>query len=520
MSVDRDDLTILFERYGPGYRWLATVAVMTGTITVVLASTIVNVALPDIMGSFGIGLDKAQWLSTAFLAAMTAGMLLTSWFTDNFGVRPTFTWALAVFAASSFLGGIAPNEDVLILARVGQGTTAGIVQPLAMLMIYQVFPLEWRARATGIYGIGVILAPVVGPTVGGWLTDNVNWRYVFFMSLPGSILAIFLGLIFLPGRLPNTRPRRFDWWGLALLLFFLGTILTALANGQREGWNSGFVLRLFALAAASVLAFVLWQLRCPTPLMRMEVFANLRFSAGALVAFIFGAGIFGTLYLIPLFVQSVLGYTATRAGELLMPSGLVMGIAFPIAGRLGDMISPRIPIVCGLVVFGFSNILFYWADADTGFWAIAFWIILGRIGLSFIMPSLNAGALSRLPPELLGQGTGSINFVRQLGGALGVGMLSAYVDRRYAFHADAFASTQNAGNGSLAALRTQIEALLGRSGLPDTQLAGGTFDYVGKVIAAQANAASFNDGFAIAGLVFALAILPALIMRGLPHRRP
>ncbi|HMM72338.1 MAG TPA: MFS transporter, partial [Rhodocyclaceae bacterium] len=243
-------------------------------------------------------------------------------------------------------------------------------------------------------------------------------------------------------------------------------------------------------------------------------------SAGALVAFIFGAGIFGTLYLIPLFVQSVLGYTATRAGELLMPSGLVMGIAFPIAGRLGDMISPRIPIVCGLVVFGFSNILFYWADADTGFWTIAFWIILGRIGLSFIMPSLNAGALSRLPPELLGQGTGSINFVRQLGGALGVGMLSAYVDRRYAFHADAFASTQNAGNGSLAALRTQIEALLGRSGLPDTQLAGGTFDYVGKVIAAQANAASFNDGFAIAGLVFALAILPALIMRGLPHRRP
>ena len=425
-----------------------------------------------------------------------------------------------MFAASSFLGGIAPNEDVLILARIGQGTTAGIVQPLAMLMIYQVFPLEWRARATGIYGIGVILAPVVGPTVGGWLTDNVNWRYVFFMSLPGSILAIFLGLIFLPGRLPHTRPRRFDWWGLALLLFFLGTILTALANGQREGWNSGFVLRLFALAAASVLAFVLWQLRCPTPLMRMEVFANLRFSAGALVAFIFGAGIFGTLYLIPLFVQSVLGYTATRAGELLMPSGLVMGIAFPIAGRLGDMISPRIPIVCGLVVFGFSNILFYWADADTGFWTIAFWIILGRIGLSFIMPSLNAGALSRLPPELLGQGTGSINFVRQLGGALGVGMLSAYVDRRYAFHADAFASTQNAGNGSLAALRTQIEALLGRSGLPDTQLAGGTFDYVGKVIAAQANAASFNDGFAIAGLVFALAILPALIMRGLPHRRP
>lgn len=508
-----DPLAPYFERYGPTYRWLVIVTTMMATITVVLSSTVANVALPDIMGVFGIGQDKAQWMSTGFLAAMTGSMLLNAWLNETIGLRATFMGSLTLFAAASVVGGLAPNENVLTFARVAQGIAAGILQPLAMIMIFRVFPSNERGRAMGIYGIGVVLAPAVGPAVGGWLIDHFDWRWVFFMGLPTSIAGILLGSVFLPGRQGNEKPRRFDFFGLLLLALFLVTSLYTVANGQRVGWDSDFIVGLSWCGVLLLFAFVAWELKTPQPLVNLQVFGISRYAAAAVVALIFGAGIYGSSYLIPLFVQTVQGYTPTRAGELMILGGLVLGLVFPIAGRLTDRLPAYTMIAAGLFIFGLSSLLLYDVAVDTGFWRVALLTTLGRVGLGVMMPALNAGALSVLPPEMLVQGTGTINFVRQLGGAFGVSLLAAATEMRFAFHADALTATQTAGNGSTMELINRVGGLDGVWGVPTTQTLAGALNHLGQMLSAQAQSLAYGDGFALVGMVFWVGILPALWMR-------
>lgn len=281
-SVGTEDLV---ERYGAAYKWFATGTVMLGTIAMVLSATIVNVALPDIMGEFGMGQDKAQWLSTAFLAAMTATMLVTAWAIGRFGTRTTYVAALVLFIVSSFAGGLSPNDDVLILARTVQGAAAGLVQPLAMVVIFRAFPPAARGTAMGIYGVGVILAPALGPTLGGMLIDNYSWRDVFFLGPPFCFAGILLAPIFLDSR-PAGRAAGFDIVGFAFLSVAIAALLTALANGQRHGWESGFVGGGFALTLFGTIGFVWHENRTRTPILSLGVYLNPRFAAASAVAFI------------------------------------------------------------------------------------------------------------------------------------------------------------------------------------------------------------------------------------------
>lgn len=508
-----DSVEALFARHGPAYRWWATLTVMTAIIATVLSSTIVNVALPAMMGAFGMGQDKAQLLSAGFLAAMTGTMLLTAWMVDTFGQRMTFLMTLLAFVAGSILGGLAPSEGVLIVARVLQGGAAGLLQPLAMQVIFVVFPPDKRGSAMGIYGIGVVLAPALGPVIGGLMVDSFSWRYVFFMPLPFCAAGLLLGTLLLPGRAGPGPARRFDWIGLALLAVFLWTLLDGLSHGQRNGWASHSILTSFVVAAVSGAAFLAWELHTPSPMLELQLFARRSFAGAAIVSFIFGAGIFGSTYLIPLFVQTVQGYTPTRAGLLLMPSGLVMGVMFPIAGRLID----RAPayattIMVGLVIFAVSSFLMAGADTHTSFWQFAWWTVLGRIGLSFIMPSLSAGALKALPLELVGQGSGVLNFTRQLGGALGVNLLSIALERRMMLHIDAYTATQDAANSTTAELMRGVTGLLAQSDATSALWQAGAANYLGRVIAAQGAVVAYRDGFFLVGLIFVVALLPALLM--------
>lgn len=308
-----DSIEGLFARFGPSYRWLVTATVMMGTIATILTATIVNVALPDIMGAFGMGQDKAQLLSTGFLAAMTGTMLLNAWMVDTLGQRATFMLAITIFIAASIMGGLAPAEGVLILARVLQGGAAGILQPLAMQTIFQVFPPEKRGSAMGIYGIGVVLAPALGPTLGGIMVDSFSWRYVFFMAVPFCFIGLFMAAILMPGRATSGPPRKFDWIGFGLMTVFLVTLLNGLSNGQRDGWISDPILRDFAIALVAGIGFIVWELRTSAPMLNLKLFTNRVYAGASVVAFIFGAGIFGSTFLIPLFVQTIQGYTPTRS---------------------------------------------------------------------------------------------------------------------------------------------------------------------------------------------------------------
>ena len=508
-----DSVEALFARFGPGYRWLVTVTAMMGTISTVLSSTIVNVVLPDIMGALGMGQDKIQLLSTGFLAAMTGTMLLNARMVDSFGQRTTFMASVSVFVVGSLMGGLAPSEGVMILARVLQGGAAGILQPLAMQVIFQVFPPDRRGTAMGIYGIGVVLAPAIGPTLGGLLAEDYSWRYVFYLTLPTCAIGMFAATIFLPGRARSGPRNRFDWIGFALMTVFLVALLDGLSNGQRYGWWSNGIVVNFAVAIVAAAAFIYWELHAAAPMLNLKLFSIRVFGSASVVAFIFGAGIFGTTYLVPLFVESIQGYTATRSGLLLMPAGLVLGVVFPLAGRVSDRTPPHLTIIFGLAVFALSSYLMAAADTDTSFWLFAWWIIVGRIGLGFVMPSLNAGALSCLPMAWVAQGSGAVNFVRQLGGAFGVNLLSVFLERRSQLYAQTFTASQDAANAATAELLRGMGELYVQAGVPEALRQGGALDYLGRMIAAQSSMMSFRDAFLAVAVMFLIATLPAYLMR-------
>ena len=503
---------VLSARYGPVYRWLVTITGMIGVVSMVLAMTTVNVAVPDVMGAFGIGQDQAQWMSSAYMATMTAGMLMNAWVTGVLGERRTFVGALFFFSLGALMGGAAPTEDGLILARVLQGFSAGIAQPLVMATIFTVFPPERRGSAMGVFGLGVVFAPAIGPTLGGLMIEYFSWRYVFFISLPFCAIAAVMGLMFMPTRSIPQRIPPFDWLGFGLLCAALFGLMTGIADGQREGWASDAIVFRLALGTLASVGFVVWELHTPRAMLDVRIFANLEFSASALIALIFGAGMMSSTYIIPVFVQTCIGFTPLLAGLMMMPAGIMLAFIFPLAGRLADAIPGSTMIIVGLLLFALG---FWWmigADVDTTFWTLVGMIMVSRLGLGLINPSLNASSLRALPADKVRQGAGVANFMRQLGGAFGINLMVAFFEVRTRFHADAFTSTQDWGNRSTERLLEQVEKLMQRSGLPFQQQKAGALDYLGTMVQAKAEMLAFSDTFIIVGVVALLALIPAAML--------
>lgn len=422
------DIAGLERRFGMHWRWLAVATVMLGTMATVLSATIINVALPDIMGYFRVGQGQAHWLATGFLAAVTATMLSSGWLLDHWGVRRTLAAAMLLFCSASIFGALAPNLPSLIAARVFQGIAAGFLQPLAMYVIFRIFPREERGRAMGIYGVGVILAPALGPVFGGFMVDQLDWRFVMLAPAPLTLMGLAMALRYLPDADPGQPRYRFDVLGLTLLALFLLLTLDAL-NRIQHGLDHVFLLVLETVGSVlAFVGFVMHQRRSSTPLLNLELLRQPIFRQASWGAMILGISLYGTTYLIPLFVQTALDYSATEAGLLLLPAGIAMGILFPIAGRMADSMAGRPLIMGGLTVFALAAILFALSGINASFLALASYTLLGRAGLSFMMPALSTTALNPLSPELLGQGSGTINFSRQLGGAIGVNLLAILIE--------------------------------------------------------------------------------------------
>jgi MFS transporter, DHA2 family, multidrug resistance protein len=403
---------------------------MVGTISTILAATIVNVAFPALIREFHVGHDSLQWVATGFLAATTTTMLATSWLVDSFGQRDTFVATMAVFLVASLLGAVSWSTESLVVARVLQGAAAGVMQPLAMIAVFEVFPLEQRGRAMGVFGFGVVLAPAVGPALGGLLTQAFGWRAIFLLSVPFCVAALPLGWRWLSPVKASGPRQRFDGVGAILLAAALVAVLNLPVVGHRRGWLSALALGNALTALALTAGFVASQFRAPAPLLPVRLLASPGFRAALLVAVAYGLGLFGTTYLVPVFVQDVAGYGPARAGNLLLAPGFALAVAIALAGRLTDRAPPRHVIAGGLACFALSSLLLAFATGATTFWLLALWLTIGRVGLGFIIPALNVGAVESLPPQYLGQASAAVNFARQLGGAIGVNLLAVLLEWR------------------------------------------------------------------------------------------
>ncbi|MEA2816947.1 MAG: transporter, family, multidrug resistance protein, partial [Rhodospirillaceae bacterium] len=385
-------------------------------------------------------------------------------------------------------------------------------QPLVMATIFTVFPAERRGMAMGVFGLGVVFAPAIGPTLGGLMIEYFSWRYVFFISLPFCLIAAVMGLMFMPTRAIPRRIPPFDWLGFALLCAGLFGLMTGIADGQREGWASDVIVLRLVIGAVAGVAFVLWELHTPRALLDVRIFANLEFSAAALIAFIFGAGLMGSTYIMPVFVQTIIGFTPLLAGLMMMPSGIMLAFIFPLAGRLADAMPGSTMIIFGLLLFSAGFALMAAADIDTTFWTLVGMVMVSRLGLGFINPSLNSSSLKALPADKVRQGAGVANFMRQLGGAFGINLMVAFFEVRTRFHADALTATQDWGNRTTDRLLKLVEQLMQRSGLPYQQQKAGAYEYLSGILHAQAQMMAFSDTFIVVGVVALLALIPAAML--------
>ena len=501
-----------FDRFGPSYRWLVTFAGLTGAIAMILSATIVNVAVPSIMGAFGVGQDVAQWAATAFLATMVASQLLNSWFVQALGQRMAYGITLGIFVAGAFISAFSTSIDVLIVGRIMQGFSAGIIQPLVLAVMVSVFPRNKRGFAVSVYGLGVTMAPSFGPLVGGITIDLLTWRHAFLMPLPLVLFAFVGGMIFMPRKSSWAPLPRFDWTGFILICISLVCIMSAIGNGHRWGWGSD--KNMFA-AAAGVIAFALFivvQLRSRSPILDPKLFLDPRFAAAMAIAFAFGAGNFATNYAIPVFVQTIQNYTPTRAGVVLVPAGLFLVSLIPLSGRLADSVPPHIPISMGCVVFAVATYLMSYSDVNTAFWTMAGLTVMSRAAIGLVMPNLGGAAMRSITAEKLNAAAGVYNFIRQAGGAFGVNTTAALIEYRSAVHADWLTTTQTSGNEFTIEMLDSVRRLLRDGGLPETAQEWGALDYLGQTIYAQARTFGFQDTFLIVSVAFIIALVPAFML--------
>ena len=428
MALTREQLQA---RYGERHKWLVLVTVMIGSMAAIMSSTIVNVAVPDLSRHFTLGQERAQWVSTSFMLAMTLSMLTTPWLLLRFGLLRTYAGAMLLLLAGGVFGGISVNYAMLIAMRVAEGLACGVVQPIPAIIILRSFAKEEQGRAMGLFGFGVVLAPAIGPSIGGFLVEQFGWRSIFFIMVPFCLTVLAMANRYLPLGGSGGDGKPLDWRGLLLAAVAIICLLNGLVEVRQQG---ALALVLLALGVAGLAGFIAYQLRTANPLMNMTLFRYPQFAMGALVAFIYGMGLFGSTYLLPVYMQIGLHYQPSQAGLVLLPAGAVLAVTIWLGGRLVDRYRPHVMVAVGVSLLALSVALMAMVQADTSYVVLMLWAIIGRIGLGLVLPALSLGAMRGVDYNLIAQGSSTINFLRQLGGAIGVSLVGIVLEWRLALY--------------------------------------------------------------------------------------
>ncbi len=417
--------------------WLVTVSVMLPTFMEVLDTAIASVALPYIAGSLSASNSEATWVLTSYLVANAVILPASNWFARRWGRKRFLLICVTIFTVASFFCGAAPSLGVILLARVLQGAGGGALQPLSQSILLESFPVQKRSMSMAAYGLGIVLAPVIGPTLGGWLTDTFSWRYAFYINIPVGILAFILisRYVFDPPYIKNAKVGPFDNIGFGLLMVWTGSLQIVLDKGQEDDWFGAAWVRW--AVAALVIALVLWIWHSwthPKGLVDLHVLKDRNFRTGCFLVAMLGMCIYITIAILPLYYQEVLGYTAFTAGLVVGPRGIGSFIGSPIIGILGSRIDNRKLLSAGFLGFGLCSLIFGTVNLDIGPYTLLIPIMLTGFALSFVFVPMSTMMMATIPNKEMGNATGLGNMLRNIGGSIGISMATTALIRRAALH--------------------------------------------------------------------------------------
>lgn len=494
-------------------KWLISITVMLPTLIEIIDTSVVNVSLDHIRGSLSAGIDESTWTITAYLVSNAIIIPLSGWLSRFFGRKRYLIFSIALFSLSSFLCGSAWSLKALIMFRILQGIGGGALQPISQSILLETFPTRQHGMAMAIFGMGIMFGPIIGPLIGGWITDNWSWHWIFFINVPIGIISILMTIFIITDPPYMTKFRmKIDYWGLVFLSVGLGCLQIVLDKGHREDWfSSNFIIWLSFISVISLFLFVIVELFAKHPIVNLRAFKNISFATGNIVMFFAFFNLFGSIVLLPIYLQTLMGYTSFLAGFVLGPGGIATMIALPIAGRLVTKVNPKVLLSSGIILCAYATFLMskfnLFADFNTVIWPR---IVLG-IGMGFLFIPLTTLTFSTIKKETMANATSIFNLLRNLGGSFGVAFVTTIISRRAQFHQVHLVEhlTPFETNYQIASKTgTQI---LQYKGIENSLLQQGGLARIYEELRRQASMMSFNDAFHLVSIIM-ICILPLVLL--------
>jgi DHA2 family multidrug resistance protein len=499
------------------YKWWVLLNVMIGTFMAVLDATIVTVALPKIMATFGIDVDKAEWILTAYLLVFAVMLPTSGWVADHFGYKRTYFLALFMFTLGSFLCGLAWDENVLIMFRIVQATGAGFLMPVGMAIVTREFPPQQRGIALGFWSIAAASSVSLGPLIGGYLVDNIGWNSIFDVNVPVGFVALFATAV-IQREYKTETARSFDVVGFVSSGVFLGSLLLALSDGNASwntgGWTSPFIVSCFFISAIALVVFLVTELTIQQPLIELKLLKNFNFGVTNAILFIFGLGMFGSTFLLPLYLQNSLGYTALQAGAVFLPVGILQALVSPVAGILSDKVNPKIPAAIGLFLLALSLYLNGSLSLFSEHRQIMLPLYIRGFAMGLVFTPLTTLALSEIPRQKIAQASGLFNVLRQVGGSFGVALMGTLLTRRMIFHSAMYGQVVDQHSPAFQQVIAQLahfsqHAIGGTPALSAMRANALVISFVAQ----QSFVSAVNDDFVVAAAITLVTLIPIFLLR-------
>lgn len=494
-------------------RWMIALSVMTATFMVILDSSVANVALPHIAGSLSASTDESTWVLTSYLVSNAIMLPATSWITRRIGRKRLLLVSIVVFTSASLLCGMAASMPMLIISRVLQGIGGGGMQPLAQAILLESFPPEEHGTAMAVYGVGIVVAPVIGPTLGGWITDTYSWRWIFYINLPIGILGLFLVNAYIedPPYIRRMLRGSIDYLGFALMALWLGSLQLMLDKGQEADWFGATWIRwTAAISTAAFIGFIVRELRVREPIVQLHVLRNRNFSAGTLITGIYGFVLYGVTAMLPLFLQTLLGYPALDSGLAVSPRGIGSMLSMMVAGTLANYVDGRLLLASGLAIFGFSTLMFSHLNLGISIVSVAMPNIINGFAGGLVFVPLTTMTMGRLRKEEIGNASGIYNLMRNIGGSTGIAAVTTLLVRHSQIHQSFLISHISAGAQSAMPVIAALQAKIAAAGFDAVTAQQKALGAIYNMSQQQAALLAYTDDFRMLGYLALFSIPVAL----------